>query len=172
MPKRALLIIDMLNDFVLENAPLEVPSARKLLSNIKREMDKARSEDAPVIYVCDAHEPDDKEFSIWPHHCVKGSKGAQVVKELTPREGDIIIDKKTYSGFYETRLDDVLKELGVSDLTLTGCVTNICIMFTAADAVLRGYKMTVPRDCSAGLDPEDDRFAFRQMKNVLNVKIV
>ena len=172
MAKRALLIIDMLNDFVLENAPLEVPSTRTLLSNIKREIDKAHNERTTVIYVCDAHDPDDKEFTIWPHHCVKGSRGAQVVDDLNPQDTDIIVEKKTYSGFYETMLDKVLKGLAITDLTITGCVTNICIMYTASDAVLRGYKVTVPRDCSAGLDPDDDKFAFKQMKNILNVNVV
>jgi len=168
----ALLIIDMLNDFVLEGAPLEVSSAREILPNIKREIDKARSEGIPVVYVSDAHDPDDREFNIWPHHCVKGSKGAMVVDDIKPQEGDIVIEKKTYSGFFKTELDEKLKTLGVTELTITGCVTNICIMYTASDAVLRGYKVTVPKNCSAGLDPDDHEFAFRQMGNVLKVDIV
>lgn len=71
MPKEALLIIDMLNDFVLQGAPLEVPVIRA----IKREIEAARKEGKPVIYVCDTHEPDDKEFSKfgWPAHAVKGT---------------------------------------------------------------------------------------------------
>lgn len=172
-PKEALLIIDMLNDFVLEGAPLEVPDTRKVIPNIKREIEKVRAEGRPVIYICDAHEIDDKEFSKfgWPTHAVKGTRGAEVVDELKPEEGDIVIEKTTYSGFYNTKLDETLKNLGVDSLRLTGCVTHICIMFTASDAVLRGYKVTVIEDGVAGLEEEDHEAALRIMKNVMGVKI-
>lgn len=171
MAKGALLIIDMLNDFVLEGAPLEVPTTKDVIPHIKREIYKAHDAGDPVIYVCDAHDPNDKEFNIWPHHCVKGSPGAEVVQELSPQERDFVIEKKTYSGFYKTDLEKTLRDLGVTALTITGCVTNICILYTASDAVLRGFSVTVPEDCAAGLDPADHDFAIRQMKNVLRVKI-
>ncbi len=172
-PKEALLIIDMLNDFVLEGAPLEVPDTRKVIPDIKGEIERARAEGRPVIYICDAHEIDDKEFSKfgWPSHAVKGTRGAEVVDELKPEEGDIVIEKTTYSGFYNTKLDETLKNLGVDSLRLTGCVTHICIMFTASDAVLRGYKVTVIEDGVAGLAEEDHKAALRIMKNVMGVKI-
>lgn len=172
MPDKALIIIDMLNDFVLEGAPLEVPSTRDVIPNIQREIDHARKEGVAVIYVCDSHVPDDKEFDIWPRHGVKGTAGARIIKELTPGENDIIVEKKSYSAFYNTRLDEVLGRLGVHELIITGCVTNICIMYTAYEALLRSYRVSVPRDCSAGLDPEDHEFAFRQMKNVLKVRLL
>ncbi len=172
MAKKALLVIDMLNDFTLEGAPLEVPAARKIIPNIRKELEKARSSGIPVIYVCDAHDPDDREFDIWPRHCVRGTPGARVVDELKPQQGDIVVEKKTYSGFFDTRLDETLGELGVTELVITGCVTNICVMYTASDAVLRGYRVTVPRDCCAGLDRRDEEFAFRQMRNILKVEVV
>jgi nicotinamidase-related amidase len=139
MSQEALLIIDMLNDFVLENAPLEVPDTRLVIPAIKKGIKRARAQSIPVIYVCDAHEKEDKEFSKfgWPAHAVKGTKGAEVVDELKPEKNDIIVEKKTYSGFFNTKLDEILKNLRVNRLRLTGCVTHICIMFTASDAVLR-----------------------------------
>ncbi len=173
MDKEALLIIDMLNDFVLEGAPLEVPETRKVVQNIKREIDKARAQRNPVIYICDTHAPNDKEFSKfgWPTHAVKGTKGAEVVHELKPQKGDIVIEKTTYSGFYKTDIDETLKKLDVHSLRLSGCVTHICVMFTASDAVLRDYKVTVVEDSVAGLSKEDHDAAIRIMKNVLGVKI-
>lgn len=173
MSKKALLVIDMLNDFVLPGAPLEVPETRKVIPNIKREIENARKQGSPVIYVCDVHEPDDREFSRfgWPAHAVKGTKGAEVVDELKPREGDIIVGKTTYSGFYNTKLDETLKKLDVDTLRLTGCVTSICVMFTASDAVLRGYKVIVVEDGVAGLAKEDHDAALRIMKNVLGAEI-
>lgn len=174
MPKEALLIIDMLNDFVLQGAPLEVPETRKVIRAIKREIEAARKEGKPVIYVCDTHEPDDKEFSKfgWPAHAVKGTAGAQVVDELKPQPDDIIIEKTTYSGFYNTKLNGTLKNLGVDSLRLTGCVTHICVMFTASDAILRDYKVTVIKDGVAGLSKEDHEAALRIMKNVMGVNLV
>lgn len=172
MPQKALLIIDMLNDFVLPGAPLEVPDTRKIIHNIEREIIRARVEDYPAVYACDSHAPDDKEFKIWPRHCVKGSKGAQVIDELEPEPKNIIVEKATYSGFFNTRLEEVLKPLGATELIITGCVTNICILYTSSDAVLRGYNVTVPKDCVAGLNKEDHEFALRQMEKVLKVQII
>jgi nicotinamidase-related amidase len=174
MKKEALLIIDMLNDFVLPGAPLEVPETRSIIKNIQREIKAARAEDKPVIYICDNHDVDDKEFGKfgWPAHAVKGTKGADIVDELAPAPRDRIIPKSTYSGFYGTRLDEVLKKLDVDALRLTGCVTHICILFTASDAVLRDYKVTVAEDGVAGITKEDHDAAIRIMKNVMGVKVV
>jgi len=171
--KEALLVIDMLNDFVREGAPLEVPETRKVIPVIKKEIEKARKEGKPVIYICDSHEPDDKEFRRfgWPAHAVKGTEGAKVIDELRPEEGDIVIEKTTYSGFYNTRLDETLKRLGVDSLRLTGCVTHICVMFTASDATLRGYNVTIVKDGVAGLTKEDHEAGLRIMKNVMGAKI-
>ncbi len=163
----------MLNDFVLEGAPLEVPQTRKIIPIIKDEIDVAHASGRPVIYLCDAHEPEDKEFKKfgWPAHAVKGSRGAEVVEELKPRKGDIVIRKTTYSGFYGTNLDATLRRLGIDSLRLTGDVTHICIMFTASDAVLRDYEVTVVEDGVAGLSREDHNAALRIMKNVMAVKL-
>jgi len=173
MKKEALLVIDMLNDFVLPGAPLEVPETRKVVNTIRHELERAHAEGRPVIYVCDTHAPDDKEFSKygWPAHAVKGTKGGEVIEELKPLPNDIVIPKDTYSGFYNTTLDKTLKRLGVDALRLTGCVTHICIMFTASDAVLRDYQVTVIEDGVAGIAKDDHDAALRIMKNVMGVKI-
>jgi nicotinamidase/pyrazinamidase len=174
MPNEALLIIDMLNDFVLEGAPLEVPDTRKIIPAIKREISSARKEGKPIIYICDSHDKDDREFSRfgWPAHAVTGTEGAKVVAALAPEKNDIVIEKKTYLAFYNTSLDSTLKKLGIDSLILTGCVTHICILFTTVEAVPRGYSVSVPADAVAGLAKEDHESGLRIMKNVLGVKIV
>jgi nicotinamidase-related amidase len=172
--KEALLIIDMLNDFVRQGAPLEVPDTRSIIPVIKQEIDKAHAAGNPVIFICDTHTTDDKEFSKfgWPAHAVKGTHGAEIVDELKPAGGDIVLPKTTYSGFYGTDLEKTLRLLGVDSLRLTGDVTHICILFTAADAVLRDYKVIVVEDGVAGLAREDHDAALRIMKNVMAVQIV
>ncbi len=174
MSKEALLIIDMLNDFVLEGSPLEVPDTRKVIPAIRKEIETARANGNPVIYICDAHDKEDKEFIKfgWPVHAVNGTKGAEVIDEIRPEKNDMIIKKTTYSGFYHTKLDENLNELGIISVRLTGCVTHICILFTASDAVLRNYNVTVVEDGVAGLSKEDHDAAIRIMKNVLGVEII
>ncbi|HEX9022091.1 MAG TPA: isochorismatase family cysteine hydrolase [Nitrospirota bacterium] len=174
MKKEALVVIDMVNDFVLPGAPLEVPETRAVIPAIRREIDRARAAGKPIVYLCDNHAPDDKEFRKfgWPAHAVRGTKGAEVVEELKPAPNDVVIVKDTYSGFYGTRLNEALAVLGVDSLRLTGCVTHICVMFTAADAVLRDYSVTVVEDGVAGISREDHEAALRIMKNVMGAKIV
>lgn len=174
MEKEALLIIDMLNDFVLTGAPLEVPQTRTIIKKIQREIKHARSEKKPVMYLCDTHEPDDKEFRKfnWPAHAVKGTKGSEIIRELAPLPGDIVIPKNTYSGFYNTTLEEDLKRLRITRVRLTGCVTHICVLFTAADAALRDYDVTVVKDAVAGTTKEDHDAALRIMKNVLGAEII
>ena len=172
--KKALLVVDMLNDFVKKGAPLEVPSTRSILPSLKREIDSARAEKRPVIFICDSHKRKDPEFKKmgWPAHAVKGTQGAEIVKELKPQKGDYIVQKSTYSGFYKTRLDGLLRKLKIKNLKLTGCVTNICILYTASDAVLRGYDVSVKKNCLAGLSAKTHTFALEQMKDVLGVHVI
>lgn len=174
MAEEALLIIDMLNDFVLQGAPLEVPDARKILPNVKRELERAKREGSPVVYVCDAHAPDDVEFSKmgWTPHGVKGTKGSEVVGDLRPEGADHVIGKTTYSSFHGTKLDETLKGLGADAVRLTGCVTHICILFAAYDAAVLGYGVTVVKDAVAGLTKEDHDAALRIMQNVLGAKLI
>lgn len=172
--KSGLVIIDMLNDFVLAGAPLEVPEARQILPALKRRIASARRKKEPVIYVSDAHAKNDKEFQRfgWPPHAVRGTKGAEVVKELAPKEGDIVIEKKSYSGFYRTSLERTLKKLGISRISIAGCVTNICVLYTASDAVLRGFDVTVDEGLVAGLDRRSHVFALDQMRDILGVDVI
>jgi nicotinamidase-related amidase len=161
----------MLNDFVLPGAPLEIPLARVIIPAVRTRIERARQEGIPVIYLCDAHAEDDREFEIWPRHAVSGTEGSKVVKELAPRPDDIVLAKTTYSAFYKTQLEDTLKRMKIERLTIVGVVTNICVFFTAADAVMRGYDVEVPRDGVAALSPDENEFALNQMASVLKVRL-
>ncbi len=171
-PGTAVLVIDMLNDFVLEGAPLQVPGAMDLAHRIAPFLDKAREAGVPVIYVCDHHDPDDEEFKRWPPHCIKGTEGAKVVEPLKPKEGDRCTPKRRYSAFFETKLEDMLKELGVKTLILTGLLTDVCVYCTALDAGQRGYEVVVPKDLVIALSEEDHHWALRQMERLVGAKIV
>ncbi len=169
--KKAVLVVDMLNDFTLDDAPLKVDENRKIIPNIKSLLESERKNGTPIIYVCDAHDENDREFEIWPKHCIKGTKGAEVVEELKPQKEDFIVEKKTYDGFYNTNLNELLKSLDVKKLIITGCVSNICILHTASSAVLRGYEVEIPLNCISSLDERSRECAIDHFKNVLNIKL-
>ncbi len=172
--ERALLVIDMLEDFVRPGAPLEVPKTRDILPALRRRIYRARRGGELVVYVCDSHRKNDPEFARmgWPPHAVAGTKGAAVVREIAPDPGDVVVEKTTYSGFHRTGLQPVLRRHGVRSLSLSGCVTNICILYTAADAAMRGYDVTVDEKVVAGLDPAAHRFALDEMEKVLGVRVI
>ncbi|HEU5360972.1 MAG TPA: isochorismatase family cysteine hydrolase [Candidatus Deferrimicrobiaceae bacterium] len=172
--KSALLVIDMLEDFVRPGAPLEVPRTRDILPALRRRVSRARREGSLVVYVCDSHGKHDPEFARmgWPPHAVAGTKGAAVVREIAPEPGDVVVEKKTYSGFHRTSLHSVLRRHGVRSVSLAGCVTNICILYTAADAAMRGYDVSVDESVVAGLDEPSHRFALDQMEKVLGVRVI
>lgn len=172
MSNNALLIIDMLNDFVLDGAPLKVPGIERIIEPIKREIAKARGEGYQVIYICDSHQEDDKEFELFPPHAIKNTEGSKIINELKPEGNDIIVRKDTFSGFYKTNLNEILQKLLVKKLVVTGDVTNICVLYTVAGAVMRGYKVDVVRDAVIGLNRKDHKFALDQMEKVLKVNIV
>ncbi len=166
----ALLVVDMLNDFTLDDAPLKVEENKKIIPNIKKLIENERNK-SHIIYVCDAHSENDVEFEIWPKHCVKKTKGAEIVDELKPKDSDFIVEKTTYDGFYNTVLDELLKNLGVTRLIITGCVSNICILHTASSAVLRRYDVEIPINCISSLDDASKECALNHFRNVLNVKL-
>lgn len=170
---RALLVIDMLNDFVDEGGSLFCgPASRAILPLVVRKVREARRAGEPVFFIADRHLPDDKEFEMFPPHCIVGTGGAAVCPELESLEGEAVVPKRRYSAFFGTDLDLRLRELGVDEIVLVGVCTNICVFFTAADARMRGYSVTVPRDGVASFDEAAHRFALEQMDKVLGVRIV
>lgn len=171
---RALLVIDMLEDFVRPGAPLEVPRTREIQPAVRRRVARARKEGELVVYVCDSHGKKDPEFDRmgWPAHAVAGTRGAAVAREIAPEPGDVVVEKKTYSGFHGTQLSSVLRRHGIRSVSLAGCVTNICILYTAYEAAVRGYEVAVDESVVAGLDERSHRFALDQMENVLGARVI
>ena len=170
-PQTALVVIDMLNDFVLEGAPLEVPAARGIITHIAGAVARAKQDGAPVVYLCDTHDPDDREFRNWPRHCVRGTQGAEVVQPLRGQE-TVRVPKTRYSGFFRSDLEAALNRLGVKTLVLSGLLTDICVYFTAADAYMRDYTVAVLKDGVAALSLEDHQWALRQMERLFKAALV
>lgn len=170
---QALLIIDMLEDFLRPSGALTVGrNADLVIAGTVEVLARARERQQPVIYVCDRHRPDDEEFKVYPPHCLIGSKGAEIVHELAPLPGEAVVSKRRYSGFFATDLDLLLRERGVRSLTLAGVCTDICILFTAADARMRGYQVSVPTRAVGSFDAHGHQEALRQLETVLGCQLI
>ena len=159
----AVVVVDMQNDFVHPDGALFVPSSRETIEPIKRLLDKARSRGVRVFYTQDTHYDDDPEYKIWGEHVRYGTWGWRIVDELAPKEGDIVIQKTRYDGFYGTPLDDLLRIYGIKNLVVVGTVANICVLHTVASAALRWYKVYVPIDGISALNEFDMHAALRQI---------
>jgi len=170
MAKKAVIVIDMLEDFVY--GPLKNERAQKIIPKIKKILAFARKNNWLVIYANDAHYPGDPEEKVWGKHAMAGSRGASVIEELAPQKGDFVIGKRTYSGFYETGLDLLLRQNGIKEVIMTGQHTHICVRHTSADAFVRGYQITVLKDCVESFTDKDHKSGLEYLKMCYKAKIV
>jgi nicotinamidase-related amidase len=174
MPNKAVIIIDLLNDFV--TGDLKTERAARIVPKLKNLIEAARKHGVPVIYSNDAHYKHDFEVvRKWGGHAIKGTLGAQVIPELAPREIDFIVEKRAYSGFYETGLESLLRSLyggeGVDNVILGGLHTHICVRHTSADAFFRGYKITIASDGVEAFSQKDHEEGLKYLKEVYNAEI-
>ena len=162
--RAALLVIDMQRDFVDEGAVMEVAAARHRIPAMRQVIELCRASGIPIIYT--RHVLSD-DFEISPLETAyqprlkstgmrEGSSGVEIVSELAPKPGDIIIDKHRYDAFHDTRLDTVLRNIRgpgkVDTVIITGTVTSICCESTARSAFMRDYKVAFVSDANGGLD--------------------
>ena len=174
-PNCAILVVDMLNDFVY--GKLKCSKAQKIIPKIKLLLDVSREKGIPIFYCNDAHLKNDSyEFKLWGPHALKDTKGAQIISNLSPSSGDTVVTKRTYSAFYNTKLDNLLKKKfankGPNILVITGIHTNICVRHTAFDAFVRGYDIVIPEDAITSFQEQDHIAALDYMKTNYGVKII
>jgi nicotinamidase-related amidase len=157
---RALIIVDMLNDFV--DGKLANPRAQGIIEPLQRLLGHARSQGWVVVYSNDAHEPGDPELRVWGEHAMAGTPEADVIPQLEPQAGDILSAKRVYGAFDFTGLDEQLAERGVDEVVVTGQHTHICVRHTSYGALIRGYAVTVPRDAVCAFEGvhEDEALAY------------
>jgi nicotinamidase-related amidase len=160
----------MVNDFFTGKLRLE--RAKKIIPTIRKLLSFARSKGIPIVYVNDSHSRNDPEIKLWGPHAIKGTRGAQVVAQLKPEKGDHVLSKRSYSAFFNTGLDGLLRDLEIGKLLLVGVSTDICIQNTAADAFYRGYDVIIPSDCVEAFDEESHRRALDYIAKVYGAKII
>jgi nicotinamidase/pyrazinamidase len=166
------IAIDMTRGFLEEGHTLYCgESAREIIPCVRNLLQRETEKGSHILYLNDHHDPDDKEFEMFPPHCIKGTSECELVPELAGFEGEII-PKRRFSAFYDTTLGERLKELDADKLIVVGVCTDICVMHTVADARDRDYAVEVPRDCVASFNPEAHEFALKHMAEVLGAKVV
>ena len=154
MDNTAIIIVDMLNDFVTGSLACE--RAERIIPPLSKLIAFARDEGIPVIYTNDAHVAGiDHELKLWGEHAMAGSSGAEIIPQLAATDKDYLVPKRRYSGFFETGLQLLLSELGVKRLVICGIHTHMCVQHTAADAYQWGYDIIVPTDGIEAFTEED-----------------
>jgi nicotinamidase-related amidase len=169
----AMIVVDMQNDFVKPQGSLLVPSAAGTVGHIQSLLSGARSAGVQVAFTQDTHGEGDREWSIWPEHCRKGSWGWKIIDELTPESSELVCEKNRYDGFYGTWLEHYLCNVwNVRHLVVVGTVANICVLHTAGSAGLRWYDLAVPADGISALTPFDQALALRQVTALYAGKVL
>lgn len=168
--KTAILVVDMLNDFV--TGALKCDRGLAIVPKTAELLDGARKADVPVIFCNDAHiRGVDHELKLWGDHAIAGTKGAEVIPELHLCEKDYVVPKRRYSGFFHTDLDLLLHELGVDTVVMTGLHTHMCVRHTTADAYCLGYNIIVAKDATNSFTEEDYNYGLKYLVDVYGAEI-
>ncbi|MGC8820478.1 MAG: cysteine hydrolase family protein [Fervidobacterium sp.] len=173
---KALLIVDLQNDFAKPGGALYFPGAENVISGIIKLVKEFKLQNLPIIYTKDWHEDKDYEFDIWGVHCLHDTHGSEIVDELKDTlygyKHVYEVRKSRYSGFYGTNLEQILKDLNITEVHVGGLVTHICVLFTVEELRNRGIETIVHSDCVDSFDKPMHEFALREMKEVLLAKVI
>jgi nicotinamidase-related amidase/catechol 2,3-dioxygenase-like lactoylglutathione lyase family enzyme len=187
LPDRtALLVIDMQNAFchpegTLGISGVDVVPAQAIIEPVRRLVERARAARMPVLWSQQEHFEHDasRERKRLASHTSKrkrvsalsGSWDMELVDELAPLADDpsLIIRKHRFGCFHETRLDQVLRMLGVEALLVTGATANACVETTLREAYLRDYDVVAVSDCIAAVRPEWEPTAHAVWSQYLGV---
>lgn len=167
----ALLILDMLTELDFRGAATLQRDARAAAERIAQLRDAADEAGFPVVYVNDNFGEWHSERSRLVERALTAEGARDFVVKLIPRDQDYFVIKPQFSGFYATNLPVLLPKLGVDSLVVTGISADICVLFTAADAHMRDYRLWVPEDAVAAQTRERRRWAIEIMAQSMGAEV-
>ena len=161
--KAAILVIDVQYDFINEDGAIPCVGGRDMVPRINRLTDAGRKAGIPVIFTQEFHRKEKMDFGreldgAESYHCMEGTEGVEIVKELKIEQGDYVIKKPRYSAFLKTDLELLLNGLEVmpgDTLIIVGDATNVCVHYTSAEAHQLDYRIRVVEECCAGTSLEE-----------------
>jgi nicotinamidase-related amidase len=165
----ALIIVDVINDLDFPEAKQLARFIPALAENVARLKRRAKAARIPVIYVNDNFGRWRSDFHALIEHCRKG-KSRSLIEKLYPEQDDYFVLKPKHSGFFSSTLETLLRYLGVRRLIVTGIAGNFCVLFTANDAYMRDYELTIPSDCVISNTAKENKEALRLMKRYLKAE--
>ncbi len=172
----ALLVIDIQHEFVDEDGAVFCVGGKQMLPKVKALIEACRAAGIPVVYTQEVHRPSRIDMGREldgnePDHCLIGSHGVEIMEEIAPEPGDLVVTKPRYDAFIGTDLEYVLNGLGVlpnDTLILCGDATNVCVHYTGAGAHQRDYRIKVVENCCAGSSLEAHEAALAQLDYLQN----
>lgn len=167
----ALLILDIITEMDFVGAAAMRRDLSHVAATILKLRDAADKTRVPVIYVNDNFGEWHSERYRLVERALASDAAREYVAKLAPRDGDYFIIKPQFSGFYATNLPVLLPKLGVDRLVLTGIAADICVLFTAADAHMRDYRLWIPADAVAAQTSERRRWALEIMKQSMGAEV-
>ena len=170
---KAVIVVDMQKGFMAPEGTLFCgEAARAIIPPIRRRVEAEKAAGATVFFTQDSHAPDDKEFAMFPPHCIAGSVEEEIVDELVDLAAvSRRIKKRRYSAFFETDLAAQLEALAPEKVVVMGDCTDICVLHTVAGLRNRDYGVEVPADCVASFDPQQHQWALGHMEKILGAQI-
>lgn len=149
--KMALIITDMVADFIRLDGPLPVgEEGLKIIPRLQELIGICRNKSVPIVFSNDALMPNDFLFqSRMRPHGIRGTAGVEVIDELQPQSTDLIMQKRRLSAFFKTDLDITLREWGIDTIILGGVATEACVLSSAYDGISHDFKVIVLEDCCA-----------------------
>jgi ureidoacrylate peracid hydrolase len=176
--RTAVLVVDMQNDYgadggMFATAGLPIDGVKAVVAPIREVLGEARDAEMLVVYLTMQFEPDLSNFgahaapnrvkherfgvgnnTVSPNGepsrvLIADTWNTEILPELAPEPTDVVVAKHRYSGFFETELDEVLRQRGVDTLIVTGCTTSICVEATIRDAFYRDFRCLLLSDCTA-----------------------
>ena len=167
---RALIIIDVINAMDFDGGEDLRPHAESIVEPIRELKRQFRDAGDPIIYVNDNFRQWRSDFAATIAAVAeRDCPGRTIADALRPDPDDYFVLKPKHSGFHFTPLPLLLQSLGVGRLVLTGVAGNICVLFTANDALMHGYEVSVPRDAIASESERSNDWAVDQLSSVFGV---